>query len=361
MAESTTTRVEVPRLNTNDDSAFLIEWVASAGQKVKQGDVLCVIETSKATVEIESPASGFLLSPVPAQREVKVGELLAVVSASLQPGGSDAMEPEAVSAPQATGFTQKALALVNRHNLDKTVFRHLALVREADVAEYLRTLDEKSAQVTPLNPVQLRAARVLTRSKQTVPHSYLSRFLPADAIDELVSGIAGKEGAMVSVSDWLAWSVARELRNRPKARATWSEQGLVIHPDVSLCVAINQSDGTVVAPVIRNADSLDVVAFSGAIRKLQMKSLRGRLEPEDLSGGNCTVTSLIGSGVHQVIPIIYPGQSIIFGIADAWRIGENGYYTLTASFDHRVLNGAEAGEILGSVAERMLGKHEEHG
>jgi pyruvate dehydrogenase E2 component (dihydrolipoamide acetyltransferase) len=357
MPADSVTRVEVPWLNPNDDTVFLIEWIAKDGQKVNQGDVLCTIETSKATVDIEAPVSGYLQSSVPAQREVTVGDLLAIIAGSLDPLTEVIAPYQLETSAQEPQFTQRALALITEHGLEKAKFRHLPLVRERDVADFLEKQKPVSSIAHRHSPIQLRAAKMLSRSKQTIPHSYLTKFLPAAPVSALVARMALDLDAMISISDWFSFCVARELRDRPKACASWTDQGLVFHPGVNLCVAINLADGTLVAPAVKDADSLELISLVAALRGLQMRALRGQLKLEDLSGGNCMVTSLIGSGINQVIPILYPGHSIIFGIADEWLVGGEGFYALTASFDHRVLNGAESGEILCAIAERMLGSH----
>jgi pyruvate dehydrogenase E2 component (dihydrolipoamide acetyltransferase) len=116
---------------------------------------------------------------------------------------------------------------------------------------------------------------------------------------------------------------------------------------------LNLENGDLVVPVIKDAPEKDLDQIVGEIRGFQKKALRRRLSPEDLSGATVAVTSLIGTGAHQVLPIIVPGQSAIVAIGDLFELGGLSLHSLTLAFDHRVLNGVEAAAFLAELSDRL--------
>lgn len=358
--------IEVPRESANDDEVRLVEWLVQHGQKIGAGDVVCVLESSKTAFECAAPEAGYIFLQKEAGQDVEVGEIIALISASatapvVKPRTereSGSRKAAALTDP-AVKISAKALRLIERHHIDPAVFAGMGLVREKHVQRYLETrtdfvTSEPVGEIHPLSPVQHRTARVLTHSKQSIPHSYLSRHIAADLADANVAAIATAHDIMLSISDCLIVSVAKALAEHPKVNASWSEKGLRFHKDINVGFALNQADGTLIVPVVKNVIERDLTSIVGAVRGFQKKSLRAKLTAEDLTGGHCTVTSLVGSGVHQIIPIIYPDQSVIVAIADKWGHGALSFYTVTLAFDHRVLNGTEAGLFLTTVTDRLL-------
>jgi pyruvate dehydrogenase E2 component (dihydrolipoamide acetyltransferase) len=119
---------------------------------------------------------------------------------------------------------------------------------------------------------------------------------------------------------------------------------------------MNQPNGDLVVAIVHGADRMALDELVGRIRGLQKKAVRHKLTPEELTGGSLTVTSLLGSGVHQVFPILVPGQSTIVALGDRAELSGQAVYNLTVAFDHRVLNGAEAAAYLAAVARRLEGE-----
>ena len=358
--------VEVPRESANDDQVRLIQWLVKDGQKVEAGDTVCLLESSKTAFEHAAPQAGYIYLQKDADCDVTVGEVIALISAKptapvieSRPERQISSMKAAVPADPAMKISAKALRLIERHNVDPAVFAETGLVREKHVQHYLETQpgfapSQPAGEYQPHSPVQLRTARVLTRAKQSVPHSYLSRHVAASLVDAAVEETGAAHSIMLSVSDWLIACVAKALAEHPKANATWSEKGLKIHREINVGFALNQTDGTLIVPVVKNADERGALGIAGAVKGFQKKSIRGKLTAEDLSGGHCTVTSLVGSGVHEIIPIIYPDQTLIVAIGDKWGQGAFLFYTVTVAYDHRALNGTEAGLFLTTVTDGLL-------
>lgn len=358
-------RIEVQRQSANDDEVLLVEWTVADGARVAAGDVVCLLESSKAVFDCVAPADGYVRRLRQAGEMIPVGEALGAVRA--QPDAAPAPAPRAGKSAPAQGadeplFTAKAEALLAAHGLTRADYPGGGLVRETHVQAWLATRSAGDAgpaptggpRVTPLTPVQMRAARVVARAKQTIPHSYLYRHVDAAAVQAKVKAIAAAHDIILSVTDWLIACVARALRAHPRVNAGWAENGLVFHDEINIGFAYDLSDGSLVVPVIRNVDRLDPTGVAGAARALQKRAIRGALTAADFADGHCTVTSMIGAGVHQVAPIVYPGQTAIVGVGDPWGLGAATLYTVSVAFDHRVVSGAQAGRFLAQLCCELV-------
>ena len=354
--------ITVPRISPNDDTIALVEWLKPEGEHVEKDEEFCVLESSKAAFEMPAPRSGWLFHIQEKGQDLLVGRPLAVIADSRE--RPDIPVPQA---PQGTDakITEKARKLMEAHGVDASEFSQLDIVRERHVRAFLdaRGAEAPSApdgRLTPLTPVQRRAARVVTKSAQTIPHSYLVRWVNAEEAEGRVAALAEEEDIMLSLSDWLVACVAKSVTDHSKVNASWREDGIFVHARTHVGFALNLESGDLVVPVIRDADQMELNALVGRIRKFQIRSIRGRLSVEDLGAGTITVTSLVGSGAHQVFPIIVPDQSAIVAIGDRVELGPSEGYFLCMAFDHRVLNGTEAAAFLDRVARELTqgGQHD---
>jgi pyruvate/2-oxoglutarate dehydrogenase complex dihydrolipoamide acyltransferase (E2) component len=353
--------VLVPREAANDDHATLISWVKADGQPVKREETICTIEFSKSVTDLVAPADGWLFHLHEPGVEVPIGQPVAVIAFEpVRPVPAAA----STSAEHEGKITAKARKLMEEHGLSPALFRGQPLVKEEHVRQYLaeqgktaQPAVEDEGELILLSPVRRRAATTLATSKQTIPHSYLSRWIPAEAVESRVAALGREKEMMLSLSDLLTAVVARTASQQPAANSSWHDQGILRHAHVHVGFALNQPNGELLVPVVRNAEQLSLLDLVGSIRTLQKRAVRHQLSPQDLSGGTITVTSLLGSGVHQALPILVPGQAIIIALADRceWPAPS---YCLTAAFDHRILNGVEAAAFLVSVARYLQGESE---
>ncbi|HNX27379.1 MAG TPA: 2-oxo acid dehydrogenase subunit E2, partial [Phycisphaerae bacterium] len=317
MSETQIIPVEIPRQTANDDTMFLLEWLVGDASQVRAGDAICKLESSKAAFEFSAPCDGFLHIISAAGKDLPVGETIAWITSSADRPGQWPSKPTHKQQHAAAAIegdlkiTAKARSLMEKHNIADDAFANLSLVREKDVLEYLQknpTTAVDGDKLQPHSHLQLQTAKVLTKSFGTIPHSYLSKHVSAASLESAVEKICLKDDILISLSDLLVSTIAGILRDFPKINSTWLDAGLMLHREIALGVALNQNDGTLVVPVIHNADSLSLTEIAGKIRGFQKRSIRNRLTVEDLTGGHFSVTTMIGTGVSQVFPIIYPEQ-----------------------------------------------------
>ena len=203
-------------------------------------------------------------------------------------------------------------------------------------------------------------ARRLSESKSTVPHFYVEaecRMERLLALREEINEVAPRR---VSVNDLIVKAVALALRDVPAANATWGGDSILRHRTVDIAVAVAVDDG-LLTPVVRDADRLGVVALSETIADLAERARAGRLRQQELEGGAFSVSNLGMFGVGAFSAILNPPQSGILAVGAAKQrpVVEDGalavgtVMTVTLSADHRVVDGAVAGEWIAAFVRRI--------
>jgi pyruvate/2-oxoglutarate dehydrogenase complex dihydrolipoamide acyltransferase (E2) component len=351
----------VPREHVNDDSVFLTEWLVAEGTPVETGAVVCSIETSKAIVEIEAPAAGFVRQRAKPGDEVPIGGILGYVSAAADTALPDVHKTRA-DGGEPGQISAKARRKMEELGLDPALFAGKTNIREKDVIEMAAQVAAGGDSEDPrgpsrleaLGPVQRRTARVMEQSIASIPSSYLERSVDLGAIRARAKAIAQASGGVVTELDLVVFAVARACLRQPHFNAHMREHyQLQIFEQVNVGVAMDL-EGELYVPVLRNAAVKEAAAIAKELRSLLYLTQRRRLEAAHLAGGTITVTSMLGRGIQRFLPIPYPQQAAIIGLADPER-GTTDRTALAIVFDHRVANGSAAAAFLAAVEELAVG------
>ena len=240
-------------------------------------------------------------------------------------------------------------------------------------------------ETTPANATPLRgAAAVIARRMDeslAVPTATSVRQVPAKLLElnrRLINRHRERgQGDRVSFTHLIGFAVARAMRELPAMRRSYAEvdgrPSVIVHDHVGLGLAVDvqRKDGsrTLLVPVIRDADTLDFAAFVAAYEQLIGKVRGGSLSPDDFTGASATLTNPGTIGTSSSVPRLMSGQAAIVGVgaiahdaafegADSATLAELGVsktVTLTNTYDHRVIQGAESGEFLARVHDLLLG------
>src|SRR5918999_927881 len=187
-------------------------------------------------------------------------------------------------------------------------------------------------------------------------------------------------GGKISFTHLIAFAVTKALQAHPAMNVSFAEAdgkpARVPHEHVNLGLAVDvkRDDGirTLIVPNIKDADTLDFAAFHRAYEDLIAKVNANKLSPDDFAGTTVTITNPGTVGTVQSVPRLLAGQAAIIGVgaigypvewagADPDTLAEIGVgktLTLTSTYDHRVIQGAESGEFLGRVERYLLGEDE---
>ena len=216
------------------------------------------------------------------------------------------------------------------------------------------------ASRTPLAGVRAVIARRMSESAFTAPHVTLFGETDATAlvaarqqINEELAGVA-----KISYNAFLVALVARALRQHPGLNACLVEDEIRVYQAVNIALAVDTSRG-LLAPVIRDADRLDLLAIQKAGDELIARALAGKSLPDDFSGGGFTITNLGAFDIDGFTPIINQPQAAILGVGRiasrpvdvGGAVGLRQMMTLSLSFDHRLVDGGPAARFLQRVKQ----------
>jgi pyruvate dehydrogenase E2 component (dihydrolipoamide acetyltransferase) len=201
----------------------------------------------------------------------------------------------------------------------------------------------------------------MTQSKQSAPHFYITMDIDMTAVTKL--RIDWKEqgaDSAPSINDIIVHACARALKDFPSLNSTFTEQGIKLHKDINIGMAVALEEGLVV-PVVCNADRLSLRETAAKSRELIDKAQKKKLFPLDYEGGTFTVSNLGMLGVDSFIAIINPPQCAILAVGRVAPrvVAENDMFsirpvlTATLSADHRVVDGAIAARFLQEI-KRLL-------
>jgi pyruvate dehydrogenase E2 component (dihydrolipoamide acetyltransferase) len=367
------TDVIMPALGVAQENGTLLNWLKAEGQSVTKGEALMEVETDKATVEIEAPASGILTNvTASAGDEIPVGNKIAVILApgetatpaalqdphpriasgagsgphpnsfdklrtgSLPEGEGKSEMPSEAPVPTGEGSGEDRSA-VRRRILSSPAAKRIAREKGIDLAslkgsgpggsvlaeDVLKSTSIPTTaageppgikQTVQLTPMRRIVGERMATSKRTAPHFYVS--MDADMTEVTRSRNAWKEkGEQIipSINDFILGACARALKDFPSLNAAFTEQGVRIYADINIGMAVALEEGLVV-PVIRNADRLSLHELAKQSRELAEKAQKKKLFPLDYDGGTFTVSNLGMFGVDNFVAIINPPQCAILAV-----------------------------------------------
>lgn len=220
-----------------------------------------------------------------------------------------------------------------------------------------------------LSPMRKTIARRLVESKRNVPHFYLTIDVDAGALVALREDVNTKLAASapkakdgdagppkVSVNDFLVKAVALSLAKVPECNAQYTEEAILIHKRVDISVAVAVPDG-LVTPVVRNADTLSVLAIAQQVRELARKARAKKLRPEEMSDGTFSISNLGMFGIDSFSAVINPPEGAILAVGRVRdeAVVKDGQLVagkrlkMTLSCDHRVIDGAVGAAFLAEL------------
>jgi pyruvate dehydrogenase E2 component (dihydrolipoamide acetyltransferase) len=377
------TNVILPALGMSQDSGQIVQWLKTKGDQVEQGEPIAEIQTDKATVELEAPASG-TLARISAEvgDEVPVGQVIAVILSEGEAAESlDMTEPVALVAEslmtegpgdrEHNGFAPPLVEVgPGRLSPASPKARRLAAERGIDLklVEGSGPGGAVLAADMPSRPAESelgefsRAWRLMaertTESWTSIPHFFLMREVNAQPLVEWRARAERLIPDKLTYTDLLIKITALALRRHPRLNASLRNGTLVSNPEVNVGIAVALPDGLPV-PVIACADELELDAIARQRKALVERAQSGKLRPEDLAGGTFTISNLGMYGVDAFHAIINGPQVAILSVgALVDRVVPLGglptvvpTLTLGLSCDHRVVDGARGAEFLATIAE----------
>jgi 2-oxoglutarate dehydrogenase E2 component (dihydrolipoamide succinyltransferase) len=213
-------------------------------------------------------------------------------------------------------------------------------------------------------PVRRSIAKHMLESKQTSPH--VSTFIEVDMSRVWEHRAANKaafasQGVKLTFTAYFVSAIVTALQAYPLVNSSWSDDGIILHPEIHIGMAVSLDADGLIVPVIKQADQLDLMGTARAVNDLAERARGKQLNPDEVRGGTFTITNHGTSGSLFATPIINQPQCGILGagaiqkrpvvVDDAIAIRPMVYLSLT--FDHRILDGAIADYFLAMIKQTL--------
>ncbi len=402
------TEITMPKLSDTMTEGTILKWHVAVGDRVARGDIIAEAETDKAAMEMEAFEDGTVTELRVAEgTTVAVGTVIAVLDGEAQsvppaptapkpepepkpepkpepepipsaPAPSPASRPAAAAARPAAPArempSRRDAALESRVAAASPAARRLARERGIDLAQVrgsgpggrILLSDVEGAPVKTPPPavpegsgggggksVKIRriVARKMVESWETIPHFYVTV-----AVD-MTDVIRFRKDLGVTINDFILAATARSLREHPWVNSFCLDGEAVEQPLVNIAMAVASERG-LYNPVLRDCGNLSLRAINLQASALAERAHQGKLSQEDLKGGTFTISNMGMLGVESFTALITPPQVAVLAVGTARGeivVDEHGETTiapilrLTLSADHRVLDGADAAEFLGTL------------
>ncbi len=413
--------IAMPDLGFEAGEGELSVWLKSVGDAIQAGEPIAEFESEKVTLEVEAPVAGVLLELLiqPGQSAsagapiARVGEAHEL-SSPPSPAPTQEPSPPPVAPPEAETpsdplpsdplpaappekqparhlsrepiengvlATPIALRMAREHNLD---LRRVAgsgpggRILRGDVESHLAQAGPGTTAVaslqapgasdpsmttgSPASPLRRTIAQRMSRSKQSIPHFYITSSVTMDEALALRRQIndALPADEQVTVNDLVMKATALALRDFPNLNASYVDDRIEIHADINIGAAV-AVEGGVLTVVNRQTDRRNIDEIARANRAMIARARAGKVRPEDVTGSTFTISNLGGYDTDHFAAIINPPQAAILGVATARKtavvvegqVVVRTVMQMTISADHRVTDGAECAVFLQRVKELL--------
>ena len=395
------------RMSVAMEYGVILKWLKKEGDTVKLGEPIVEIFGEKNEFELESPADGVLLKILcDVDDEIPISEPIAYIgkkgekvpdvmpkklnvpgavtpTVSVQTPTASPTVPKAAAKP-ITPPTETRLpsgrikASPRAKKKAKELGIDLSLVVgsgqggrivEKDVLTAQSTPqvsvadDRKVKQVAPLTPLRRTIARRMTQSYQRPHITMITEIDMTEVVElreEINERVQKKHGIRISFNDIIVKAVADTLERFPKFNATLVGNDLVMFDEVNIGVAMATDDGLIV-PTVKDANKKSISEIALETKDFGKRARTNELKPEELTGSTFTVSNLGPFKVDLFIPVINPPESAILALGQIKKkpvviedkIVIRSTMMASCAVDHRVLDGAPAGQFLAALKETL--------
>ncbi len=387
--------IRLPQLGQTMEEGTIISCMVKIGDDVKKGDVIFEIETDKATLEMESPADGFVKHilaeldetlPVGAplmvlgDKDEEVPQSFldslkaaaeappAVPSAGAEPAKPGLQPTQTAAKPTASPRAKKLAKELGVNLAESTGTGPAGKITEQDVKEAavkpataaVAAAEAKLGATIPVNRLQKITAQKMLQSKREIPCFYLTVKADVTNLVESRAKLNETSDVKISYNDFIIRAVAIGLQKFPIMTGQLEGDTIKLPCTINIGLAVSAPNGLIV-PVVKDTHKKNVKQIATATKALIEKAQNEKLLLTDLEGACITISNLGGFGVESFIPIVIPGQCSILGvgrITDACVPDNDSFavrklMSLTLSVDHKVADGAYASQFLDFVRKLL--------
>lgn len=383
--------IRMPSLGADMENGTLLEWKVAVGDRVSRGTVVGLVETQKATMEIESFVDGVVEALlVEAGTNVSVGTVLARLRATDEASAAPEVSappkpavpppiavrapsvPPPVAVPAITSSAPRVRSSPAARKRARELGVDLVAVHGSGPHGAIVLRDVTAPAVAPARPRAMPAvtgggrdaiAAAMSRSKREIPHYYLAHTISMKRALAWLADTNARRPIQERIlpGALLLRAVALALCDVPELNGFWIDGGFRPSEAIHLGTAITLRTGGLIAPAILDADDKPLDELMRELHDLVSRARAGRLRSTELTSATMTVTSLGDRGCETVFPIINPPQVAIVGFGaiverpwvDGTAVVPHPVVVATLAADHRISDGHRGGLFLAAL-DRLL-------
>ncbi len=399
------TDILMPALSPTMEEGILAKWHVKVGDEITAGQVIAEIETDKATMEVEAVDEGKVeailveagtegvkvntpiarlaggaSAPAPAPKAAVAPAAEAPKAEAPKAAPAAAPAPAAASSGARVAASPLARRLAAISNIDLKAIKgsgpHGRIIkRDIEAAQQsgagkasaggaaapaaeprkVQSLEQMgipagSYDLVPLDGMRKVIARRMTESFRDIPHFPLTVDIELDnllAARTKINTALESRGVKVSVNDMIIKAVALALKAVPEANASYTPEGIAMHKNADIAVAV-AIDGGLITPIVRKAELKTLAEISSEMKDLAQRARDRKLKPEEFQGGTFSVSNLGMFGIKTFTSILNEPQGCIMsvGAGEPRPVVKNGQLAIatvmsvTLTCDHRVVDGS---------------------
>jgi len=374
-------KIQIPKTESKVEEATLFKWYKKEGDNVDKGELIAEVETFKAVVEINSPATGIIYKILIKEGEtVPVNTVIAILIKEGEEISSESIEPflQNQKKDNISLEEEKLISPVNdmisgdikREKIKiAPVARKLALEKEVDLSlingsgpggvitkkdieGYLSKTRERTnftiKEIYRLSEVQKITAERLTYSYKNIPQFTLCRKIDIASLLNVRKEINAQLNQHLSLVDFIIKALIPTFKKFPEFNTVFEEENYKFIKEININLAVAVDRGLMV-PVLKNLEGKDIFEISQLRREITDKALKGKLQPEDFEKGTFTITNLGLQGIEYFNPVINPPQVAILGMGKSEKMS----LPLSLSMDHRIIDGAKGADFLQLLSKEL--------
>jgi pyruvate dehydrogenase E2 component (dihydrolipoamide acetyltransferase) len=343
----------MPSLGADMEKGKLMRWLIKAGDTLKKGQSVAVVETAKSSIEIESFKDGSVIELLAREgEEIEVGKIIAQFEIA---------EDESIfKTVDRMRISPAARKLAQEMNIDLSIVpRSGGVIELKDIKALIPSGTQHSHRSV--------TAELMGQSKREIPHYYLSSRIKMDNfinwIDKKNSNLPLSERLLPAAMVLRAIILA--VRKHPEVNGHFIHGEYLPSTSINLGCVIALKNGGVLTPALLDAQEMSILDLNKSLQDLIFRARNGQLKNQEVTQGTVTVTNMGDLGAQSVFGIIYPPQVALIGtgrmhqeaIVEDGKVCPGLVMDISLSADHRVSDGMSGARFLSVVESNLTSPH----